>query len=72
MHRVESSNVDRMGYDPDARELVVEFKNGGRYVYFEVPPAVYGALEQAPSVGRYLANSVQPNYESRKQEVRDG
>jgi hypothetical protein len=49
-----SSNVASVGYDPSTMTLEVEFKKGGVYQYFNVPPAVHAAMVIAPSVGRYL------------------
>ena len=52
---VESTSIELVGYDEEARELFVRFHNRGRtYVYFDVPPEAYAALLEAPSKGRYL------------------
>jgi hypothetical protein len=52
--QVISSNVAAVGYDPNAMTLEVEFKKGGVYQYFNVPPAVHAAMVAAPSIGHYF------------------
>jgi len=58
----ESSNVAGFGYIEDRKVLVVEFKNGGKYNYFDVPESVYEQMKAAPSKGRFLAQNVKNIY----------
>lgn len=58
----DSSNLSRFGYNKDTRVLTVEFKNGGRYNYFDVPDAVFEQMKAAPSKGQFLAKSIKSNY----------
>lgn len=62
MTRVESSNIEQVGYEEESETLQVEFKNGGMYQYFDVPQHVYEELRDADSVGRYLAYSIKGTY----------
>ncbi len=41
---VVSSNLVSIGYNTDAKILQVEFKNGKKYLYFNVPEWVYQEL----------------------------
>lgn len=59
---VSSSNVASVGYDQPTSTLVVEFKNGNVYQYFDVPEQVYEGLLQANSVGAYLNQAVKLSY----------
>jgi KTSC domain len=64
---VESTSIQLVGYDEDARELYVQFRLRGRtYVYFDVPPEAYAALLEAPSKGRYLNFEIKPYHEYRR------
>jgi hypothetical protein len=54
----QSSNVARYAYDEASRVLTVEFKNGARYNYYDVPLSVYQGLATAASTGSYLAQHV--------------
>ena len=51
---VSSSNVASVGYDASTSTLEVEFKGGGIYQYFDIPPAVHTGLLAASSIGSYL------------------
>lgn len=62
MTRVESSNVETVGYEEESQTLQVEFKNGGMYQYFDVPMHVYEELRDADSVGKYLAYNIKGTY----------
>lgn len=52
--RMRSSAIDRILYDEEARALSIWFRETGRYVYSDVPRAVYEGLKRAPSAGRYF------------------
>jgi hypothetical protein len=65
MTYVDSSNVVAIGYDPDTRELYVEFKGESTYVYSDVPEEAYTELCEADSKGSYLNREIKPNYDYR-------
>lgn len=48
-----SSNLDVGVYDPNKRELWIQFHSGGTYLYERVPPQMVRQLESAPSIGGY-------------------
>jgi len=54
MIKVESSNIDEVGYKVDEQTVCVRFLNGSLYVYRGVPPHEFEGLRDAPSVGSYL------------------
>ena len=58
----ESSNIAGFGYDSEAQVLTVEFKQGGRYNYYDVPETVYEQMKTAPSKGQYLAQNIKGRY----------
>lgn len=57
-----SSNVAAARYDPEQSLLEVEFHNGGRYHYYDVPQHVADGFEQAASKGEYLATAIKGHY----------
>ncbi len=68
MQFVDSSNIEAIGYDPEALELHVRFlKSGETYVYSDVNQAVFDELMQAESKGSYLNRRIKGNYQYRKQ-----
>jgi hypothetical protein len=63
---VESSVLAEVGYEKESLRLKVVFKNGGTYVYYNVPTKVANALLKADSKGSYLAKKVKPYHKVRK------
>lgn len=51
---VSSSNLKTVGYDPETKQLEIEFLNGGIYLYSGVPESVYAGLMSASSHGSYF------------------
>lgn len=64
--RVQSSNLESVGYDPGTSTLEVEFKDGAIYQYFNVPEWVYQQLLRAPSKGGYLADHIKDRFRFRR------
>lgn len=63
MTPVQSSNVGKLGYDRDSGSLVVEFKNGGRYLYLDVEKFHYDAMTLGSgSVGKYFSENIRNKY----------
>lgn len=58
MYKVESSNINYLGYDNENRILKVIFKNDSAYAYFGVPEIVWEELKGAESRGRYLTEVI--------------
>ena len=65
MHEVDSTSIEAIGYDGDARELHVQLK-GRHYVYADVPRDVFDGFGQADSAGKYFHAHVRPVYEYRE------
>jgi len=59
---VESSFIRGVGYDPVSETLEIELANGRIYQYFEVAPAVYEAMLEAESKGRYFNENISGVY----------
>ncbi len=63
MKPVNSSDVQRVGFDAIRGRLRVEFHRGGTYEYLNVPYVVYDGLLKAESKGKYLAQNIKGRYE---------
>lgn len=59
---VESSNIQKVGYDSDKLELYVTFHSGKTYIYKRVKIEVYKAMIAAESVGSYFIANVKTKY----------
>jgi hypothetical protein len=51
MKRSPSSNIQNMTYEPDHKELVVEFTSGAVYKYKNVGPSTFDRLGRSESLG---------------------
>ena len=51
---VESSNIEAIGFDPEAGELHVRFKGGKTFCYSGCTQAEHDALLQASSIGKHF------------------
>lgn len=54
MWKVNSSNVEYVGYDADNQQLYVQYKGGDTYQYDGVEDAIWNGLRNADSKGSYL------------------
>jgi hypothetical protein len=63
---VDSSSLESVGYDRDARVMEIRFRSGGVYQYFDVAPVVHRRLMNASSKGRYFAKAVRSAYPYRR------
>ena len=48
---VNSTSIERLNYDHDTLELLVEFKGGAQYLYQSIPLKIYKELADAESIG---------------------
>jgi len=58
----ESSTIAAFDYIKERKMLIVEFKNGGRYNYYDVPETIFERMKVAPSKGQFLAQNVKGIY----------
>ncbi len=58
----DSSSIACVAYSPQSRTLEIEFRNGARYRYFEVPREAFKEILAAESKGRYFHRSIRRSY----------
>lgn len=58
MQEVKSSTISHIGYDENAKKLMVRFKSGGEYHYMDVPKETHESLMKAESPGKFLNANV--------------
>lgn len=63
MTKVESSNIDAIGYDYQEEILIVRFNSGATYEYYGVPEAMYKAIMDADSKGKFLNKNIKNAYD---------
>jgi hypothetical protein len=62
INEVKSSNVKKTEYDLDSKKLLVEFNNGIKYEYDDVPHKVYTQFRMAESQGKFFSTNIAKNY----------
>jgi hypothetical protein len=65
MIKVQSSNLDSVGYDEERKVLRIKFHNW-TYDYFRVPKQIFLNLLSAPSKGEFHADFIKDNYSYKK------
>lgn len=62
-HFVQSSALNSIGYDQDARILELEFReNGGVWQYFGFPLSTYKRFINAESLGNFFVTRIKGKY----------
>jgi hypothetical protein len=59
---LDSTSLDRVGYDPASKVLLVIFRDRSSYHYFGVPNAVFENLRAAPSKGACFNHTIRGVY----------
>jgi len=55
---LDSTSLAWAQYDPMLRRLEIEFRNGERYLYFQVPPRRYQDLLDSDSKGAFFNHHI--------------
>lgn len=58
----DSSTIAAFGYDEDRDVLIVQFKSGSTYEYYDVPVNVFTQMSGASSKGQFLAKNIKGSY----------
>lgn len=66
INEIKSSNIKRTEYDTETKKLVVEFNNGFKYEYVEVPHQTYTKFRAAESQGKFFVNEISKVYKYQK------
>jgi hypothetical protein len=59
---VSSTSIRSVGYDPEKKELEIEFQTGKVYAYFDVPRETYDDFMHADSHGQYFAQHIRDQF----------
>ena len=66
INEIKSSNIAKTEYDTETKKLVVEFNNGARYEYDEVPHQLYTQFRMAPSQGSFFSSKISKTHKYKK------
>jgi len=66
INEIKSSNIKKTVYDTDTKEMTVEFNNGSKYIYSEVPHQIYTKFRMSPSQGKFFSTDIAKKYKYQK------
>jgi aspartokinase-like uncharacterized kinase len=66
INEIQSSNIRRTEFDTESKELVVEFNNGLRYLYENVPHQVYTQFRMSESQGKFFNSKISKVYKYKR------
>jgi len=66
INEIKSSNIRKTEYDTETKKLVVEFNNGHRYEYDEVPHQTYTKFRMSESQGKYFTSEISKKFKYKK------
>ncbi len=66
LNEIKSSNIKRTEYDTETKKMIVEFNNGFRYEYEDVPHQIYTKFRTADSQGKYFTTDISKKFKYKK------
>ena len=58
INEIKSSNVKKTEYDTETKIMLVEFNNGLKYEYSDVPHQVYTQFRMSESQGKFFSSKI--------------
>jgi hypothetical protein len=65
-NEIQSSNIKFTQYDTSTKKLLVEFNNGLKYEYDEVPHQLYTQFRMSESQGKFFNGKIAKNFKYKK------
>ena len=66
INEIKSSNIKKPEYDTETNKLVVEFNNGFKYEYDDVPHQIYTKFRMSESQGKFFTTDISKAYKYKK------
>jgi len=66
INEIKSSNIKKTEYDTETKKLVVEFNNGFKYEYNDVPHQTYTKFRMSESQGKFFTTDISKAYKYKK------
>ncbi len=66
INEIQSSNIKKTEYDTETKKLLVEFNNGAKYEYDEVPHQLYTQFRMSESQGKFFTAKISKNHKYKK------
>jgi hypothetical protein len=66
INEIKSSNIKKTEYDTETKKLVIEFNNGFKYEYDDVPHQIYTKFRMSESQGKFFTTDISKAYKYKK------
>lgn len=66
VNEIKSSNIKKTEYDTETKKMLVEFNNGFKYEYDDVPHQIYTRFRMADSQGKFFTSDIAKKFKYRK------
>jgi phage baseplate assembly protein gpV len=66
INEIQSSNVVKTEYDTTTKKLIVEFKNGAKYEYDDVPHQLHVQFRMSESQGKFFSSKIAKEFKYKK------
>ena len=66
INEIKSSNIKKTEYDTETKKLVVEFNNGFKYEYDDIPHQIYTKFRMSESQGKFFTTEISKAYKYKK------
>jgi len=65
-NEIKSSNLKKTEYDTETKQMIVEFNNGTKYEYADVPHQIYTRFRLSESQGKFFTSEIAKKYKYKK------
>jgi len=62
INEIQSSNIKHTEYDTETKKMLVEFNNGLKYEYSDVPLQIYTQFRMTESQGKFFSSKISRAY----------
>lgn len=66
INEITSSTIKKTEYDTQSKNLIVEFNNGVKYSYDEVPHQLYTQFRMSESQGKFFTSKISRTFKYKK------
>lgn len=66
INEIKSSNIRKTEYDTETKKLMVEFNNGLKYEYDEIPHQLYTKFRISESQGKFFTTEISKKFKYKK------
>ena len=63
---IKSSNFRKAEYDTETKNLIIEFNNGAKYEYLEVPHQIFTQMRTSESQGKFFTTKISKTFKYKK------